>query len=362
MGATASVKRSSSSPEVCEMTSKAVDTPTVLPTASDAALREVLRSLQLSPDLIDKSTAAIYAHVRDPIEHPVDKELARLCTSDYTRGALHALCLYLVSVSSETDGDGRNDRKSSFGAVDKPTPSAGAGGAGINNSGSSKAGQGDSSSALTDSVSGKLSNFWSRMRRTRSMPSAGVMIPTEGEGEDGDHVPNNQDPPSDAGARPKLNVRVAGASKSASPRRANNLFAGLGLGSPSGRAAGEVATPRRAPVRTGHWKLGHEIGKGSFGAVHIGLNEDTGVSQAGKGVCIHALEHRCWFVGCFWIPFGNCLLLPSQWTHLWLCVQQSRCALATFCFVHTSVERVRKWRRPRQQRRRPSDDGHYCFW
>ena len=117
------------------MTSKAVDTPTVLPTASDAALREVLRSLQLSPDLIDKSTAAIYAHVRDPIEHPVDKELARLCTSDYTRGALHALCLYLVSVSSETDGDGRNDRKSSFGAVDKPTPSAGAWGAGITNSG-----------------------------------------------------------------------------------------------------------------------------------------------------------------------------------------------------------------------------------
>ncbi|CBJ32979.1 hypothetical protein Esi_0399_0011 [Ectocarpus siliculosus] len=40
--------------------------------------------------------------------------------------------------------------------------------------------------------------------------------------------------------------------------------------------AGERATPRRAPVRTGHWKLGHEIGKGSFGSVHIGLNEDSG--------------------------------------------------------------------------------------
>ena len=29
-------------------------------------------------------------------------------------------------------------------------------------------------------------------------------------------------------------------------------------------------------MRTGHWKLGHEIGKGSFGSVHIGLNEDSG--------------------------------------------------------------------------------------
>lgn len=280
MGATAS---RSSPPEACDMTAKAVDTPAVLPNASgsDAALRQVLRSLQLSPDLIDKSTAAIYAHVRDPIEHPVDKELARLCTSDYTRGAMQALCLYLVAASSESDGhgNGRNPRKSSFGADNKSsTPSAGAG---DTYSSSNKAEQGDSSnSVLTESVSGKLSNFWNRMRRTRSMPSKGVILPTEEGGDkNDDYFPNDQDPPSAADTQPKLNVRVAGAPKSPSTRRANNLLAGLGLGSPSGRAAGEVATPRRAPVRTGHWKLGHEIGKGSFGAVHIGLNEDTGVSE-----------------------------------------------------------------------------------
>jgi hypothetical protein len=26
----------------------------------------------------------------------------------------------------------------------------------------------------------------------------------------------------------------------------------------------------------GHWKLGGQIGKGSFGNVHVGLNEDSG--------------------------------------------------------------------------------------
>ena len=71
---------------------------------SDQALRAALRNLQLSPDMIDTSAAAIYQHVRDPVEHPVDKELARLCTSEYTRGALHALCLYLVAASSGLNG------------------------------------------------------------------------------------------------------------------------------------------------------------------------------------------------------------------------------------------------------------------
>lgn len=32
----------------------------------------------------------------------------------------------------------------------------------------------------------------------------------------------------------------------------------------------------RGKVQAGRWKLGGEIGKGSFGNVHIGLNEDTG--------------------------------------------------------------------------------------
>lgn len=54
------------------------------------------------------------------------------------------------------------------------------------------------------------------------------------------------------------------------------MLAGLRLGSPSHRGGASATSPRRAPVKTGHWKLGHEIGKGSFGKVHIGLNEDSG--------------------------------------------------------------------------------------
>ena len=122
---------------------------------------------------------------------------------------------------------------------------------------------------------------------------AGAILPTEDNDEDGHGdgdgghggFPAKDQNISSSGVAfpPKLNVRVGGTPRS--PRRGNNLLAGLGLGSPSGRAAGEVATPRRAPVRTGHWKLGHEIGKGSFGAVHIGLNEDTGVGAIGDRGC-----------------------------------------------------------------------------
>lgn len=291
------------------------DAPGMLPANSDQALREALRNLQLSPDMIDTSAAAIYAHVRDPIEHPVDKELARLCTSEYTRGALHALCLYLVAVSNESEVNGRTERKSLLEAkaIDTSAPSAKGSragatalspGAGTN--GNSKAGNGP----LADSVSEKLSTFWNRMRRTRSMPAKGhgVILPTEAdlEDEDGDgeghgFPTNDQRPSSGAAFPPKLSVRVGATPRS--PRRGNNLLAGLGLGSPSGRAAGEVATPRRAPVRTGHWKLGHEIGKGSFGAVHIGLNEDTGVSW------------RCWVRGlvlCFCFLRVQCNKLPPS--------------------------------------------------
>lgn len=300
------------------MLPKAVDndTPAMLTANSDHALRAALRNLQLSPDMIDTSAAAIREHVRDPVEHPVDKELARLCTSEYTRGALHALCLYLVAASSQPEvANGRKPRNSSFAAdaVDASTTtisSAKCGrigttalspGARTNGNCSNEAGNGP----LIDSVSGKLSTFWNRMRRTRSMPAAGngVVLPTEDdEDEDGDggghgFLPaKDQDPCSRAAFPPKLSVRVGATPRS--PRRGNNLLAGLGLGSPSGRAAGEVATPRRAPVRTGHWKLGHEIGKGSFGAVHIGLNEDTGVRRRGW------LRAACAFVCIDWPAVG----------------------------------------------------------
>lgn len=309
--------------------------------SDDPALREVLRNLNLSPDLIDESAAAIYAHVRDPIEHPVDKELARLCTSEYTRGALHALSLYLAATSAVSSaaaepggGQGRNaTRNSAYEVVvdtkNKPAspkrgrtktaattapPSAEAG-AGAGTTGSSS-GRGKApsspapvavgpSSPTASGNTSKLTAFWNMLSKpSNKARAAGVVIPTEEE--DGlvhpDH--QHQQQPHKAGlvdeddhrtaaaaaASPsvgnppaKLNVRVGASTKN--NKRPNSLLAGLGLGSPSGRAAGEVATPRRAPVRTRHWKLGHEIGKGSFGAVHIGLNEDTGVRAAACVCC-----------------------------------------------------------------------------
>lgn len=301
MGVAASM-RSSTSLGVDHVLPKTADNDAsgMLPANSDQALREALRNLQLSPDMIDKSAAAIYEHVRDPVEHPVDKELARLCTSEYTRGAFHALCLYLVAASSDSEANGSKHRNSPLEAeaVDASTIRSAKGGrngttalspeAGTN--GSSETGNGP----LIDSgsVSGKLSTFWNRMRRTRSMPAKGhgVILPIEDEEDEHAHKHDDGDGDGDgagfatkggnssssAAFPPRLSVRVGATPRS--PRRGTNLLANLGLASPSGRAGGEAATPRRAPVRTGHWKLGHEIGKGSFGAVHIGLNEDTGVS------------------------------------------------------------------------------------
>ncbi|CAM9828208.1 unnamed protein product [Scytosiphon promiscuus] len=249
MGATASVKLSSgSTPAQGDMNSKALSSAGV---SSDIALRQVLRNLQLSPDLVDKSAAAIYAHVRDPVEHPVDEELARLCTSEYTRGALHALSWYLLAVS---DLDRRHGSAKHFETVvgEPAAPQA----SGSRNAPSAEA----AGSSRSRSVSGKLATLLNRLRRTRSMP---VVVPMEGGvGTDAQHLSPSL--PGETQPTPKT------------PRKGSNFLGGLGLGSPSGRAAGEVATPRRAPVRTGHWKLGHEIGKGSFGAVHIGLNEESG--------------------------------------------------------------------------------------
>lgn len=327
MGAKASVKlhsgSSSSILAVAQMDDKL--SGAMLPTNSgdDPTLLEVLRKLHLSPDLINKSAAAIYAHVRDPVEHPIDKELVRLCASEYTRGALHALSLYLVAVST-AESDGRNGcnvtrnsahevevdktKSTSFKRGRTTTPAAAP---------SAEAGSGNGetspSPALIVSPSipsalgntGKLAAFWNMLSKPSNKGQGGVIIPTE-EGEDlvrhhhhksptggsAEELDLNKSPTksraaassANADTPAKLNVRVGAAPKNT--KKSNSLLAGLGLGSPSGRAAGEVATPRRAPVRTGHWKLGHEIGKGSFGAVHIGLNEDTGVRVEVWCMCI----------------------------------------------------------------------------
>ncbi|CAM9913167.1 unnamed protein product, partial [Ectocarpus sp. 8 AP-2014] len=302
MGATASARRSSSSngsssPAAAEMGAKGqggasggMQTVVVPAGDGDAALRHVLRNLQLSPDLIDKSTAAIYAHVRDPVEHPVDEELARLCTSEYTRGALHAMSWYLLALS-EPDG---HCRRAENVAAEKSATATSTHKAGSSRArpprplqveprrgaGEEEEGEGMGGESMTESVSGKLATFFSRLRRTRSMPSKGqaTIVPTA----DDESIFAEQEsgtPRAAAAAAaatpPRLTMRVGITTPRATPRRGPHLLAGLGLGSPSGRV-GEKATPRRAPVRTGHWKLGHEIGKGSFGSVHIGLNEDSG--------------------------------------------------------------------------------------
>lgn len=136
---------------------------------------------------------------------------------------------------------------------------------------------------MTDSMTGRLSTIFNRLRRTRSMPSRDSGVTSPASAADDDETAAAAGCPAGAGAGtstaiggdisdeakkgtpPRINVRVKH-----SPRLPYSM-PGLGLISPR-----STRTPRRAPVRTGHWKLGHEIGKGSFGAVHIGLNEDSG--------------------------------------------------------------------------------------
>ncbi|CAN0172689.1 unnamed protein product, partial [Ectocarpus fasciculatus] len=119
-----------------------------------------------------------------------DEELARLCTSEYTRGALHALSWYLLALS-EPDGHCRADNEAAEkSATATSTQKAGSSmtrpprplrvepgrAAGEEEEGEGTAG----GETLTESVSGKLATFFSRLRRTRSMPSKGqaTIVPT----------------------------------------------------------------------------------------------------------------------------------------------------------------------------------------
>lgn len=303
MGAAASVGNNSNLGAAAEATNLQMISNGGAAPMPDLALREALRQLQLSPDMIDKSATAIHAHARDPVEHPVDNDLSRLCTSEYTRGALHALSRYLAVVANYENGgesakkaevkvDGSTAISSPVALTGSAASAAAMATAGEHDQLAGTDGGGETSpqleeaeggSAMVNSMTGRLATILNRLRRTRSMPYRhhGTIIPTDddaqterpagtGGGLGSLHEPagvetSNKDPP------PKLNVSVHTTPRS--PRRPN-LLAGLGLGSP--RSSADMTTPRRAPVRTGHWKLGHEIGKGSFGAVHIGLNEDSG--------------------------------------------------------------------------------------
>lgn len=60
------------------------------------------------------------------------------------------------------------------------------------------------------------------------------------------------------------------------PRELDDRLSIIRMESSTSELGNQEPSTRRAPVRTGRWKLGHEIGKGSFGVVHIGLNEDSG--------------------------------------------------------------------------------------
>lgn len=314
------------------------------PPMPDFALYEVLRNLQLSPDTIDKSVAAIYAHVRDPVEHTVDKDLARLCASDYTRGALHALSWYLFAMSNlqakqDTALEG-GQYSARYMRLLSPTPPAPRGlavpGAQQRQAAAVEADTDGGGHTSAGRMTGRLATIFNRLRRTRSMPSrqqAGVVsndASYRGNGGDyhndgGDYDNNDFDEDDVHDGRPKSppspvsdfapfpyvsggsaaqgyhgapipNVDSRNLRSSRSPRsaqssrtsqnsrsptsptslRKSNFLAGFRLGSPSPTGMAGVTDLRRAPVKTGQWKLGHEIGKGSFGTVHIGLNEENG--------------------------------------------------------------------------------------
>lgn len=269
----------------------------------DHALRVALRQLQLSPETIDESVAAIYQHVRNPIDHPVDKELARLCNSEYVRGALHALASYLTATSvldsvGATGGSAARDASAAKYTNDKRTSEI--------KSDPSRVGGGPEQTMFwtgrgankENRVMDTLSTVWNRLTQTHSMQPRdkatmvnGVEDFENSGNEVDDHNDNKSaaailfaddsngdkgvDTSSNTGTLPKLRVRVP--PSMTPPRIPNSSMSSLGLGSPSGDGrVRDVSPPRRALVRTGRWKLGHEIGKGSFGAVHIGLNEDSG--------------------------------------------------------------------------------------
>lgn len=296
---------------------------------SDHALRETLRQLQLSPETIAESVVALYAHARDPAGHPVEEDLARLCTSEYIRGALYTLASFLAvasaldspvsktvlgssnshDIATTTSHDVHRSHIATTTSHDVRRSTLGlniTGNRGDENDDPMRSGgtllveTGDAMQA-NNSVTDKLATIWNRLRRTQSMPSteralavgasakinAITLSPIELNGDDTEDDKNNasssraaactrekrRNDDRRAASPPRLKVRVK-TTPTSGPRQ--NLSAGFGFGSARSARGGDTSPPRRAPVRTGHWKLGHEIGKGSFGAVHIGLNEDSG--------------------------------------------------------------------------------------
>lgn len=260
----------------------------------DHALRQALRNLQLSPETIDESVAAIYEHVRNPAGHPVEKDLARLCTSDYTRGALCALASYIAATGtldpSDTGGHPAPSVDTMSTKVDEAKKNtAVVGSCTMKKAGSwhcRKLGEGTKEEFHKATITANICTVWDRLRRTRSMPTPEHTIddddPVVGSCDQATTTPSVPASGKHFSIPPKLIVRV-----NEVPSKLDNTAANIGLESPGSSRVGE-RSPRRAPVRTGQWKLGHEIGKGAFGAVHIGLNEDTGDLIAVK---VRSLQH-----------------------------------------------------------------------
>lgn len=287
---------------------------------SEIAIRTVLGQLHLSPDTIDTVAAAVNAHARDPIHHPVDRDLTRLCTSEYTRGALQALSWYLAETRSVANGSEADNTE-----VDKTShlkAAASSASAVVKKSkmdGESQptftinCGDREALSPLVagnqytagGSMTGKLSTIWNRLRRTRSMPSREYI--ESDTGSVGTDIQNLEcsDPDHDliagVGSRLACKCRTAGTRNCATTERLDTrvkssstpkkFLTSLGLGCHRSNPAGfDLGTPPKALVRTGRWKLGHEIGKGSFGAVHIGLNEDSGDLIAVKVIPVRTAD------------------------------------------------------------------------
>ncbi|CAM9121815.1 unnamed protein product [Discosporangium mesarthrocarpum] len=271
----------------------------------DKPLRTSLQQLHISSESIDEVVSVLDSFVRNPTTYPIDAELDRICESEYNRGALHALAHYIVACEAGQQDIGEFPPLASprAGKCFGQRSPARIGGKTTSKEKSrsnylipNEVGEGgNSKDGLAErggvKVAEKLVTVLKRMRRTRSLP-AEVEVPIPELTPFDFTNPKKDDIGEERQSPPRFAINVnTGSLKAAEGGEAGFKRArGLGLLSP-GRKKGENSTsPRRAPVRTGHWKLGHEIGKGSFGSVHIGLNEDTGDLIAVKVMSSHRPE------------------------------------------------------------------------
>ncbi|CAM9788287.1 unnamed protein product, partial [Choristocarpus tenellus] len=253
-------------------------------------LRTSLQQLSLSPETIAEVMTAMDNFVSNPDTHPIEDRLERLCESEYTRGAIHALVNYIIACEA-----GQHKSKLVPSAL-SPTSACSPlrTGLPLNSKHSiltnpssknqvaeerAQVNEFDAIGEMGRNMADKLSMLLKKVTRARNMPSP---IHEQRSTETDFHSlkcsgGNDQ--------LPRLNINLKGSLQ-------QDLYEDCqhGPSGPGETKKDEQSLPKRAPVRTGHWKLGHEIGKGSFGTVHIGLNEDSGDLIAVKVLSSHRAD------------------------------------------------------------------------